>query len=133
MWLVLCLDRESIVFLSKKKKEEKEKTGEKGGKKEKDFGVYQFTLNLLYLFSNDLVVGIICNLTQSLFGDSYNLNHLNWQSADCINIFFIIETSHLLYDSVFPHLKTPSIYRMSARQVMNSVGIIKRFQRLFLS
>lgn len=68
---VLCLDTESTVFLSKK--EEEEEKQEEEGKEE----IKGFTLNLLYSFSNDFVVRIICNLTQSLFGDSYNLNHLN--------------------------------------------------------
>ena len=58
-------------------------------------------------WSNNFVVRIICNLTKSPLGDFYNLNHLNRQSADCINIFFIIKTSHLLYDSVFSTLEDP--------------------------
>ena len=67
----------SFPFFLKKEEAEEKKQEEEGKEEIKGFGVYPFTLNLLYSFSNDFVVRIICNLTQSLFGDSYNLNHLN--------------------------------------------------------
>ena len=76
-------------------------------KKNRGSGSYPLTLSLLYSFSNNFVARIICNLTKSPLSDFYNLNHLNRQSADCINIFFIIRTSHLLYDSVFSTLEDP--------------------------
>lgn len=39
--------------------------GRRKGEEIKGSGVYQVTLSLLYSFSNDFVVRIICNLTVS--------------------------------------------------------------------
>lgn len=75
--LVLCLDKINSFPspFQKKRRRRKEKEGEE--EEIKGFGVYQFTLSLLYSFSSDCVVRIIYNLKESVLGDSYNLNHLN--------------------------------------------------------
>lgn len=64
----------SLPFPFQKQEKDEKEEEEEGIKR---FGAYQFTLSLLYLFSNNFMVRLFCNLTKPLLGDSHNLNHLN--------------------------------------------------------